>query len=113
MMLEWNVYYGDFGGKKIRVGNIFDHGGFMEDCREAYKKCADNREDFLDKVRWSLMYYYWSRCEWEIVLDLWPHRDGFDGYKVDVYDQVVLNWDKFSDYVWANKDEFKKEKKRR
>ena len=25
------------------------------------------------------------------------------GYKIDVYTQVMMNWDKFIEYVWNNK----------
>ena len=110
-MLEWNVYYGDFNSKKIKAHNIFNNTGFIKDCEEAYKKCKDNKEEFLERVRLALMYYYWSKCEWEVIIDLWPHRGGFDGEKVDVYSQVMLNWHVFSEYVWNNKGEFNPRRK--
>lgn len=110
-MLEWNIYYGDFNNRKIKVGNIFDNTGFVKDCEQAYKKFKDNKEEFLERVRLSLMYYYWCKCEWEVVIDHWPHRDDFVGEKVDVYDQIMLNWPVFSEYIWNNREEFKKRRK--
>ena len=37
-MLEWNVYVGDFNGRRIEVHNIFDHGSFYNDCLKNKKK---------------------------------------------------------------------------
>ena len=58
-------------------------------------------------VRNSLRYYYWSKCEWEIVLSDWPPSETFKKEKVDVYSQVVLNWDIFSEYIWENRKQLK------
>lgn len=46
------------------------------------------------------MYYFWSKCEWEIILSDFPPSDRFKKKKVDVYEQVMLNWDKFINYLW-------------
>lgn len=51
------------------------------------------------------MYYFWSKCEWEIIISGWPPRDDFNDAKIDVYDQVKLNWDKFVDYTWDHRKE--------
>ena len=110
--LTWNVYVSDFNRKIITSHNIFNHGGFVEDCQKAYKKHKDDRDAFLEEVRRSLMYWYWSKCEWEIIIDHWPHRDNAREEKIDVYDQVMLNWPVFSEYVWNNRDEFKVRRKR-
>lgn len=46
------------------------------------------------------MYYFWSKCEWEIILSDFPPSKKFQEKKVDVYEQVMLNWDIFINYVW-------------
>ena len=75
------------------------------------------------------MYYFWSKCEWEVVITDWPthitveeieelneelsryearwHRKPYSlnvglpvQKKVSVYDQVMMNWDIFVEYVW-------------
>lgn len=108
-MLTWNVYVYNFNHKKIEVHNIFDHSRFVEDCQKACKKYGDNKELFEDYIRGSLMYYYWSKCEWEIQLAPWPYHEGRDEMeKIDVYMQVELNWDHFIDYVWDSKKELTK-----
>lgn len=109
-MLEWNVYLEDFNNKKIRVYNIFNHYTFYEYCLKAKKKYKDDKDKFLDKIKSSLMYCFWSKCEYEIVLTSWPKRNNFYEERIDVYDQVMLNWSIFSEYIWENKKELKKKK---
>lgn len=100
--LEWNVYALDTNSKKIIVENIFDHGGFRADCRKYAKKYSKDREKFLEKVKISLAYYFWSKCEWEVVICGWPTSWTSIEKKIDAYEQVQLNWDVFCDYIWAN-----------
>ena len=107
-MLVWNVYVGNFNSGLIESHNVFDHWRFLEDCRKNAKKNGGDKDAFAEQLRRDLMYYYWSKCEWEIIIDHWPHCDRFRDEKVDVYDQVRLNWDKFVDYVWQNIGELKK-----
>lgn len=108
-MLEWNVYIEDWNNKTIKKHNIFDHYSFMEDCKRIAKK-FDEIDEFEIQIKRSLMYYYWSKCEWEIVLCGLFSRDDFDDEKIDVYDQVMMNWDRFIDYLWENRTELKRRK---
>ena len=77
------------------------------------------------------MYNFWSKCEWEVVITDWPThitveelnrlQKELDGHtaaygnppyalsvdlrvaeKIDVYDQIMLNWDIFINYLWEN-----------
>lgn len=115
-MLEWNVYISDFNEKRIETYNIFLHYSFMADCQKIVKKYVKieksegtfDRCAFAEEVRRSLMYYFWSKCEWEIILSHWPPRKDAREEKIDVYDQVRLNWDTFIDYLWSNKDVVRK-----
>lgn len=100
--MEWYVYRHYWNSNKIEPYNIFNHGGFMKDVKEYLKSCSD-KVDFADRLRSSLMYYYWSKCEWEVLVSPWVESKHRHGLKVDVYDQVKLNWDKFVDYVWSHK----------
>lgn len=107
-MLEWYVYVGDFNSRRIEPKNIFEHWGFYKECQRSLKKHGESKEDFLEDVRGWLMYYFWSKCEWEIILNHWPPHDDKEAIKIDVYDQVKLNWDRFTEYLWENKTELKK-----
>ena len=151
-MLIWNVYVGDFNTGKIKLYNIFNHYSFYNDCVKAKKKFKDDKEGFAEEVRRDLHYYFWSKCEWEIILDHWPSgelydmrrtltaQDMYSGLKypedkllaapdkrfeirvfpehnrfgcekIDVYSQVMLNWDVFIEYLWNNRKELKARKK--
>lgn len=113
-MLEWNVYMEDFSNKRIKTHNVFAHTGFLADLKKEARKYRDReRELFEERLRRILMYYYWSKCEWEIVLSDWPPSDRFNKEKVDVYDQVMLNWDAFRDYVWRNRAELRRKESRK
>ena len=79
------------------------------------------------------MYYFWCKCEWETVITSWPphitmkeldrlntereketekyNREPYCLYvepdiseKIDVYQQVMNNFDIFVDYVWGFKE---------
>lgn len=108
-MLTWNVYYHNFNTRRIETHNVFNHYRFWEDCIKNVKKNKDDREAFEKQLKQDLAYYYWSKCEWEIILSAWPPRNDFDDEKIDVFDQIYLNWDKFADYVWENRKDIKKE----
>ena len=95
--MKWNVYYHNINKNKIEVVNIFDHHSFNRDVLKAYEE-ANTKEEFEKMVKASLMYYFWARCEWEITIWPWPSKYG-PGIKVDVYQQVLNNWDQFIAYL--------------
>lgn len=74
----------------------------MEDVKKAYKDYKDDYEKFCEEVRLSLQYFFWSKCEWEVIISDWPpsNREPVE-IKVDVYDQVMQNKDIFFKYVWS------------
>lgn len=103
--MEWYVYIENINRKCIEKYNIFEHYSFLEDIKKAYKEADGNFQLFENKVKSSLTYYFWSKCEWEIILSDWPpspEKFGFKKEKVDVYSQVMLNWNIFINYVWDN-----------
>lgn len=105
-MLKWLVYNEDFNAKCIREYDIFNHHSFREDCIKNAKKNKDNKEAFLDNLLRDIKYYFWSKCEYEIILSSWPpDKKGFRNKKIDVSDQVLQHWDVFSEYVWENRKE--------
>lgn len=106
--MHWLVFVGDFNAKKITEYDVFDHDRFAEDVRKAYKKHRNDFDAFAEKVRRSLAYYFWSKCEWEVIISSWPPSDRTPPRKVDVYEQVMLNWDVFIEYVWKRCHERKR-----
>lgn len=135
--LQWYVFVSSMSNKEIKKHNIFNYSRFYEDVVEDLKK-SKTKEEFSEKLRRELFYYYGSKCEWEVVVTHWPchikieelyrlnaeceevrekyNREPYSLYvnpesamKVDVYTQVYNNWDIFLDYVWS----FKRPKKQK
>lgn len=106
--MEWYAYYYDSNARRVEHFNIFKHSGFKLACREAFKRYKDHKELFLADVRGWLMYYFWSKCEWEIVISHFPEWPEYPDKKIDVYDQVMMNWDIFADYIWENREKLRR-----
>lgn len=110
MNLEYNVFVEDFNGKTFVPYNVFGHTAFVKDIKKNFKKNADNEKEFEEDLRMSAQYYFWSKCEWEIIVSSWPPSDRIPEVKVDVYDQLRMNWHIFVEYVRSHKKEILKYK---
>lgn len=104
----------------------------------ANKEAKDDFDAFTKGIKHAIMHEYWSRCEYEICIsglfsDMvaseeidrlnkerkeHPTQVRFDTktdgnkFKIDVYTQIIMNWDPFIEYVWNNRkliSQFKKE----
>ena len=100
IIIEWYVYYHDSNAQKIIKWNIFNHGSFKKEVDVLLKEKID-KDDFSEKLKREVMYYFWSKCEYEIILSPWTGRA--DDIKIDVYDQIMMNFDRFVDYCWSFK----------
>ena len=108
--MSWYVYVEDHSQKTIVPVNLFEHGSFSEDVNKLLKRDIDFY-DFSNQLNSTVMYYFWSRFEYEITISSYPPRDEYNA-RIDVYDQLSLNWVKFVNYVWSfSKSKFKKEVK--
>lgn len=98
--LEWNVVKYDITSRRFVEYNVLTP-GVVDDMK---KKTAGavGRAAFADGVGRVCRYYFGSRTECEIILEEWPIRDNPTRCKIDCYDQLFLNWDRFIDYLWAN-----------
>jgi hypothetical protein len=121
----WNVYIYDQNAQKIVPYNVFDHSGFVKDLKELKETKIKDFEEQLARIA---MYHFWSKCEMEVVITSWPpyidqderyrlNKEASDykekynkeekcinvrlntGMKIDVYNQLILNWDIFADCV--------------
>lgn len=131
MTIVWNVYREDFNHRAIVKYNIFDHGGFSQDVKKLLEKNITKTE-FAEQINRSLRYWFWCKSEHEIVLSSWPvyitkteldrlntnyeeYNNKYGCYpyridvsldvekKVDIYTQVMMNYDVFIDYVLSHK----------
>lgn len=104
--MEWNVYIHSFNQNKIEPYNIFDHYSFVKDVKDAIKKLY-NKEEFADKLKRELRYYFWSKCEWELIIEITKDNHIFlypwcgcrnpEEVKIDVTDDVNFDWNSFAD----------------
>lgn len=68
-------------------------------------KTINEKQDFADKVKSDLMYYFWCKSEHEIIISaLSSSKNHNEEIKVDIYEQVMLNWEIFIDYLWEYKN---------
>lgn len=103
--MKWNVYIYNINQKKIADFNIFDHSSFVKYVKDAIEK-FENKEVFANQLRTELMYFFWAKAEFEILITPWVGGDRErNAVKIDVFNQVMMNWDIFVDYVWNNKEE--------
>lgn len=100
--LSWYVYRQDWNTGKIEPWDIFEHINFAKDTKDLLTRKID-KDTFADAVKSNLIYYFWSKAEYEIILKNWIGRDC--EIKIDVYNQVMLNFEKFIDYLWNVKME--------
>lgn len=50
--------------------------------------------DYLSAIlKRKCQYHFWSKCEYEVVVQTWP--SGKHSRKIDVYAQLLANWDVF------------------
>lgn len=97
--MEWYAYYHDSNARKIRPCNVFDHGGFRHDVEKLLKKKDIDRDTFSKELRSIMMYYFWSKCEYEVIIKEWVGVPA--QLHVDIFQQVEMNWSHFVDYLWS------------
>lgn len=129
--MKWNVLRYDVNLRRIQQYDIFRHNSFVKDVVELSNQYL-TKEDFTERLRRTLQYYFWSKSEHEVIVTSCPpYIDGEElarlnteyeehntkrgrypykldvrldvGEKIDIYDQVRLNWDMFVDYVWRQR----------
>ena len=128
----WNVYRESINNSSITEYNIFNHKGFAKDVNELLKENT-TKDEFAEQLKRSLRYYFWGKSEYEVVITSWvtyidreelnrinseyeEYNDKWGHYpykinispdvskKIDIYSQVMMNWEQFVEYVWSNKN---------
>lgn len=104
--MKWIVYYYSINEKQIKTFNIFNHDSFNKEVKEHLRK-SKTKKEFEKKLNSTLLYYYWSKCEWEVLIVPWVGEKDVS-IKIDIYSQVKNNWEIFVDYVWGCKSSIPK-----
>jgi hypothetical protein len=129
--MKWNVFIHDVNTCSIKEYDIFRHRSFAQDVAKLFKQDLTIK-DFAERLKREVQYYFWGRCEMEQVICSWPvYIDGEElarinkeyeehnekwgrypykvnikpdvGRKIDIYQQVMLNFDVFCEYVWSQR----------
>ena len=101
MKFVWNVWRHNINSGLMEMWNIFEHYNFNKDVESALIE-YDSKEGFTRYVQTSLMYYFWAKSEYEIVLSPWCGKNAKEKL-VDIYEQVMANWPHFIEYLWSFK----------
>ncbi|MBQ0142039.1 MAG: hypothetical protein KBT06_04445 [Prevotellaceae bacterium] len=113
-MLEWNVLNPEgFGWKEGKYCyNIFTQDVFVGVyLASALKSRRTLSKACKDKIRGALYNQFGDRSGYEFSLTS-PHVQNKDYYLyMDVYTQVMMNFDKFCEYVWEHRKEILKTKR--
>jgi hypothetical protein len=107
--MEWYVIYHDVNKNEMTKFNIFNHFSFSEDVKKNLKKIKD-KDEFSKKLKSDLMYYFWCKSEYEIIVSPWCGGRDTKDVKIDIYTQVMMNFNIFLDYVWNSKKRKKSKK---
>lgn len=121
-MLEWNVFRWDFNAHKLKTLNIFSWRPVETKIKDAYLEhyaVKGNYMQFKEEVKSILMFYFWAKREHEICVGDLPwfehneddvkFREQFNRWlkeaeKIDIWDQIELNWDRFIGYIVSELD---------
>lgn len=90
--MEWNVFYYNMSLRRIDKFNIFNHGRFHTEVEMIFHDHKDDFDEFSRQVRAALNYFFGHKAEWEITT--------LSDEKIDIFDQVIANWDVFIRGIW-------------
>lgn len=105
--LKWNVLHEDFNTRKIEPYNILGYSFAETLAKDIRKYKIENREQLKDHLKKEFMYHYWSKAEFEIVVGGVFSKCPDDYNKIDIWDQILLNFDNIIDYIILKMELFK------
>ena len=98
--LEYYVLLPNINNESNYKFNIFCSSRFLSclmDLKARTKK--DSTINIKEEVKHLLQYSFWAKTEYEIMVKL---LFGKEEHKIDVYEQVMLNYDLFYEYLMNN-----------
>ena len=104
--MEWNVYNFDCNKQKIETFNIFRHWSFSDYAKKAVKKFK-TKEEFAEQLKRELRYYFWSRSEYELIIEItednriflnpWVGCRNPEEVRIDITDDTSFDWRGFAE----------------
>ena len=101
--LSWTCKLFDCNRQVIIDYNVLK---YREDQIKKFKKQCATKEEFTEKLRREFQWQYWSRCEYELIIDIdennriwlkpWVGCYDEDKAKIDVTDDDSFDWKGFA-----------------
>jgi hypothetical protein len=102
--LTWKVKRHDCNSDKICDYDVLK---YREDFIKKLKKQCGTKEEFAEKMRREMMWMYWSRAEWELIIEIdendrvwlspWVGSRNPNEVKIDVTDVADFDWHSFAE----------------
>lgn len=92
---SWNVWIWNFNSDQLESYDVVPA---FERALKSVKTKPKTRDEFDTFLRVEAQYMFWAKCEYEMVIHGWPA--GKNDMKVDVFQQLNLNWDVFVNAFW-------------
>jgi len=103
--MEWSAWYHNFNRNQLESFNIFNHGGFTRYAKERFVE-SETKEEFAEGLRRELQYYFWSKCEYELVITnvdgriiMTPWVGRRESVSLDVTDDENFDWVDFYEWI--------------
>lgn len=103
--LSWFVTNYDCNADKIEYYDVLK---YREDFIKKLKKKCTTKEEFSEKMRSEFRWQYWSRCEYELIVEVtedervllkpWVGCRDAEKATVDVTDRKDFDWRSFAEY---------------
>lgn len=92
----------------INENKIWDYDvlKYREDQIKKFKKKCATKEEFAEAMRREMMWQYWSRCEYEVIIEIDDNRIWLspwvgcvdpESVKIDVTDDESFDWHGFAE----------------
>ena len=108
--LSWLVTYYDCNADKIKYYDVLK---YRQDFIKKLKKKCSTKEEFAKKMRSECMWSYWSKCEWEMIIEIdddgrvwlspWVGCREPEKVRTDVTDRTDFDWRGFAEDHILNK----------
>lgn len=94
---SWNVLkFENF--QMLKPFNIFSSQRFRDFTYMTMITSDISKSDFEKNIRVACKSTYAYKCEYEFVVSTWPAETIKE--KIDIYFQILVNWDHFINYMW-------------
>lgn len=123
---EWKVFIHEPNSNEFIPFNVFNSSKFVDGLqrlKKSMKKTPITDEEAIKEIERLARYSFWGKCEYELILtDLFCHISNKEirrlrntdadkrldsvelmhSRKIDVFEQLYLNWNQFAKYVLEN-----------